>query len=63
MVHMRHLRAVGMCNREPRLFAKRQGWSWTEFVTNGLPIELIEATGDPLAMRVAQAARDEADGK
>lgn len=60
MVHMRHLRALGHCNREPRIFVKAQGWSWTEFITIGIPAERLEATGDPLAIRVAAYARKEA---
>ena len=60
MVRMRHLRAAGMCNREPRKFAAMQGWSWNEFLERGLPAELLESTGDPLALRVAEIARREA---
>lgn len=60
MVRIKHLRAAGMCNREPRLFCAAQGWSWAEFVSNGLPAELLEATGDPMAIRVAALARAEA---
>lgn len=61
MVRMAHLRAVGMCNKEPRIFCRQQGWSWTEFITTGLPVELLEATGDPMALKVARVARDEAE--
>jgi hypothetical protein len=57
MVRMEHLRAAGMCNREPRIFCRRQGWSWQEFIDTGLPAELLEATGDPMALRVAAIAR------
>jgi hypothetical protein len=60
---MRHLRAVGYCNREPRLFFARQGWSWQGFLDQGIDVEVVEATGDPMALRVAAAAREEADGK
>jgi len=60
VVRMKHLRAAGMCNREPRKFALMQGWSWTEFLEHGLPVELLESTGDPLALRVAAIARREA---
>jgi len=57
---MRHLRAAGMCNREPRKFGMRQGWSWAEFLERGIAVEIVEATGDPLALRVAEIARREA---
>jgi hypothetical protein len=60
VVRMKHLRAAGMCNREPRLFFKQQGWSWQEFLDHGLPVEQVEASGDPMALRVAAIAREEA---
>jgi hypothetical protein len=60
LVRMRHLRAAKLCNRESRVFCRQQGWSWSEFIQNGLPVEQLEATGDPYAMRVARIAREEA---
>jgi hypothetical protein len=64
MVRMKHLRAAGMCNREPRLFCARQGWSWQQFLDEGLPSELFYATGDPMAKKVADiAVKEEEDGR
>jgi hypothetical protein len=60
MVRMKHLRAVGMCNREPRRFCAAQGWSWQEFLDTGIPAERFYATGDPMAKKVADAAVKEA---
>lgn len=60
MVHVRHLRAARMCNREPRLWFKRHGLSWTEFVTTGIPASRILATNDALALPVVEVARKEA---
>jgi hypothetical protein len=57
---MKHLRAAGMCNREPRVFCQQQGWSWQQFLDEGLPAEQLEASGDPMAIRVAAIAREEA---
>lgn len=62
MVRMKHLRMAGMCNREPRTFCAQQGLSWSDFVSEGLPAELLEATGDPMAIRVAAIAREDSDG-
>ncbi len=61
LVRPKHLRAVGMCNREPRLFCAAQGWSWSQFATEGLPVEWFYATGDPMAKKVADAAIKEAE--
>lgn len=56
-----HLRAAGYCNREPRKWFVKQGLSWTEFVTKGIPESVLVATGDPLALNVVEIARKEAD--
>lgn len=56
MVRMKHLRAAGFCNREPRIFFQRQGWSWQDFLDHGIPIEIVRATNDPLALQVVAIA-------
>lgn len=58
-IHVRHLRAANMCNREPRLWFKAHKLSWADFVADGIPVSVIEATGDSLAMIVVAAARKE----
>lgn len=60
IIHVRHLRAAGMCNREPRLWFVRHGLSWTEFVTTGIPVSRILATNDALCLPVVEVARKEA---
>lgn len=54
---MKHLRAAGYCNREPRLFFQRYGWSWQDFLDHGIAVSIVEATGDALALRVVEIAR------
>lgn len=56
IIRMKHVRAAGMCNREPRIFCARQGWSWQEFLDRGFPEEQLLATGDPMALRVVEVA-------
>lgn len=60
IVRMKHLRAAGMCNREPRIWFKRQGLSWSDFITNGIPASILIETGDGLAAKVVEIARQEA---
>jgi hypothetical protein len=62
MVKPCHLRAAGYCNREPRKWFQKQGLSWTEFVTVGIPESVLVATGDPLALNVVEIARQEHRG-
>jgi uncharacterized protein YaiI (UPF0178 family) len=56
-VYVRHLRAANMCNREPRIWFARHGFSWSDFIANGISVEDVIATGD---IGLAQPAIDEA---
>lgn len=60
-IYMRHLRMANMCNREPRIWFKRHGLSWSDFIANGISAEDILATGDELVKIVVAAAQKERD--
>lgn len=51
---------AGFCARGVRLWAQQHGLDWAAFVRNGLPAEVLEATGDAMALRVAAHARAQA---
>lgn len=57
MVKMEHVRAARMCSRGARAFFVRHGLDWERFLREGLPAEQIEATGDAMAIKVAEVAR------
>lgn len=59
-VQHRHLRELGYCNAGSRAFAARHGMDWRAFLRDGIPVESVEATGDAMAIRVANRARQEA---
>jgi len=60
---MRHLRAAEIC-RDARDFFYHHGLDWRDFVLNGIPVEIIENIGDPIALRAAEEARKEhTDGR
>jgi hypothetical protein len=59
LVTMRHVRAAGQCRRGAKAFAERHGLDWDEFRVNGLPASVVEATGDALAIKVAEVAREQ----
>lgn len=61
-VHIRHVRKAGRCVEGARAWFEAQGWSWRDFAKNGRPIEDFDATGDPLAIEVADIARAEVAG-
>lgn len=48
---------VGFCACGGRLWARHHGLDWATFVRDGLPAEVLEATGDPMALRLVAHAR------
>lgn len=63
MVTVAHLRAADLCSRGARQWFSRHGLDYQAFITKGVPIEAIEATGDALGALVASKARAEAAGE
>jgi len=59
---MRHIRACRICAGGAREWWKRHGLDWNDFLVHGIPVELLEATGDPFALKVVNKVREEADG-
>lgn len=57
LVKMEHVRAAKMCSRGARSFFQRHGLDWQTFLKEGLDAEIIEATGDAMALKVAEVAR------
>lgn len=57
VVKMEHVRAAKMCIRGARAFFERHNLDWNTFIREGLPVEQIEATGDAMALQVAEVAR------
>lgn len=61
MVFPRHIRAAKLCTRGARAWFNRQGLDWNECIEKGIPDDVLTATGDPLAIRAANVARQEAE--
>lgn len=59
MVTMRHVRQTHMCSRGARNFFRRHGLDWDLFLREGIPVEVVEQTGDAVALQAARAARAE----
>lgn len=57
-VKMIHVRKAKMCARGARAFFERHNLDYSEFLSEGTDVELIEATGDAMALKVAEVARD-----
>lgn len=58
------LRALRYCNNGSRAFFARHNMDWSEFVKNGLPAEQFMETGDAMAIRLVEFARErQSNGK
>ena len=52
------MRSAGYCNRSARIWFSRRGLDWAQFRREGLPIEILERTGDAQVLRWCQRVRD-----
>lgn len=57
-IRMVHVRQVSMCSKGARDFFKKHDLDWDMFLNEGLDSNLIEATGDAMALAVVEAARN-----
>ena len=60
MVRISHLRKAELCSSGARRWFNSYGFSWNDFLQNGKSADELEATGDPLALKVVAIAREEA---
>lgn len=54
VVKISHIRAVGFCGKGVRQFFARHGMDWQTFLESGLPVDHFLATGDAMAIRLAE---------
>lgn len=59
MVHLRHIRKAHLCRRGAAAWFAQYGFSWDDFLDNGLSADTLDATGDDLAHKVTALARKE----
>lgn len=57
---MRHMREVRYCAKGVRKFFSDRGLDFRVFLRDGIPAEQLEATGDSMAQKVVDHARQEA---
>lgn len=63
-VRISHVRKAELCASGARRWFNSYGFSWSDFLQNGKPADELEATGDPLALKVVAIAReDTANGR
>ena len=59
MARLEHARALGYCARGMRRWFDGRSHSWAEFVEHGVPAAWLRATGDAMAICVAEQAEKE----
>lgn len=59
LLRIHHIHQGGYCSRGAREWAKRHNINYTQFVLNGIDVNIIEKVGDAFAIHVCQIARDE----
>lgn len=59
MITMAHIRRAGYCAAGARAWFAAKGLDWSAFLRHGVAVEVFEATGDAMAIRVARIARAE----
>lgn len=63
MLRIHHIRQAGYCARGARAWAKRHNINYTQFLQDGIDIEVFEAIGDHFALEVCAVARKEHEVK
>lgn len=58
VVTVRDVRAARMCIRGSRQFFIRHGLDWDDFLKNGIPGRVLADTGDAMALKVVEVARN-----
>lgn len=58
IITIRDVRAVRYCSRGARDFFKRHGLDWADFLMNGIEDVKLLSTGDPMARKVVEVARE-----
>lgn len=61
LVRTQHLRKANFCMSGGRQWFADHGFSWSDFLENGIQADTLEATGDEMALIVSKIAREEAD--
>lgn len=56
---LQHMRALGYCNRGLRRWFADRGINWPDFLANGIDADYLRATGDAMAIAVAELAESE----
>lgn len=57
-IYMKDARALKVCSSGSRDMFKRHNLDWSDFLTNGIDSDKLEATGEVVAINVVRNARN-----
>lgn len=60
IVRVEHVRRANLCMRGARDWFRTNSLDFTHFLKHGYPADVLERTGDDLAVKVVEIARREA---
>lgn len=63
IVTMRDVRGILGCARGAREFCQRHEINWTSFLERGVDADILEATGDHMALRLVAFARQRVEAE
>ena len=64
MARLEHARQLGYCARGLRRWLTEQGIAWSTFLAEGVSVHWLRASGDAMAIRLAeQAEQENANGR
>jgi hypothetical protein len=58
-LYLKHMRMMGYCRRGTQLWAQRHGSDWSRFLREGIPEEELLKTGDAMAQKAIEVAREQ----
>lgn len=59
IITINHAKQSKMCSRGARMFAKRHGINWSDFLKNGIDEKELLKLNDAMATRVVKEANNE----
>jgi hypothetical protein len=62
-IYFRHMRRAKLCAQGGRAWAARNGFSWSDFIANGIPVSAVAHLNDAFLARVLAEVEKERAGE
>ena len=61
IITIKDVRKMGYCPRAVKQWIIKHGFSWQDFLKNGIEADLVESTGDAMAKSIVKVVRESND--